>query len=87
MALENRIDEEVERFARLRGQLEKVAPMIDIEADNVAWLYGDKDDEGWRDDDVDPREQIDDVRATLLELVDSTYRLEGLLDTQSTLMS
>ena len=85
MGLENRIDDEFERFAKLRGELEKLVPAEVNAEDNMAWVYGGMDDEGWRDEDVDQDEQIEDVRAVLLELLDSTYKLEGFLYTRGVL--
>jgi len=87
MALENRIDAEFERFAKLRAEFERMVPAGVNAEDDVAWVYGEKDEEGWRDEDVDQDEQIDEVRQILQELLDSTHKLEGFLYTRAVLQS
>jgi hypothetical protein len=88
MVLEGQIEGEFERFARFRAQLEKLVPAKENAEDDAAWVYGEQDEDGWRvDEDVDPYEQIETVRAVVLDLLDSTYKLEGLLHTRGVLMN
>lgn len=80
MMLEEALEGAIYRFAKLRGDLEKLVPMSDIEVDRSGWIYGPMGDDGDRvNDEVYEDEEIENVRAILLKMVDATHKIDGLL--------